>query len=277
MTEPNDYKTKYTLATDVGYSKHTNLKQRELPWYGLWNVILNEHFPMASAFLVAPQYPLWHLDDVDGEEDIDEEEVDDEPEDISLTLQDGDYPDGLTPIDQSFASLKISPKGVAPVDQSFNSLASFHGDKSRIPDFAVVYLSRTKGSKWKLSTKPYIPVIVEIKKWRQDKGATRQLKKMLALAQSDAEEQARYLFADNPHQNAVFAVAVCANWWKWVKITRANNPPPSTTGERDDPTWAPGSRKSLLEWSSYLEFGVGKSDVVFDKLVTKAKNKELWV
>jgi hypothetical protein len=83
MTEPNDYKAKYTMATDVGYSKLTNLKQRELPWYGLWNVILTQHFPVVSAFLVSPQYPLWHLDDVDGEV------VDDEAGDISLTLKNG--------------------------------------------------------------------------------------------------------------------------------------------------------------------------------------------
>ena len=255
MTEPNDYKTKYAMATDIGYSKFTNLKQRELPWYGLWNVVLTQHFPVASAFLVSPQYPLWHLDDVDGEV------VDDEPGDISLTLKEGD------PI----------PGGIVPADQSFASLASLHGDKSRIPDFAVVYLSRAEGGKWELSVKPCIPVIVEIKKWVRDRDATRELNRMFVIAQSDAEEQARYLFAENPHQNTVFAVAACANRWRWVKLTRANNPPPLTMGERDDPTWTPASSKFPPKWSDSLEFGVGKSDVVFDRLVNMAKNPELWV
>jgi hypothetical protein len=72
---------KYAMATKLGYSGITNLKQWELPWYGLWNIILTEHFPIASPFLVSPQYPLWHLDDID---------VDVEQEDLSFTLKAGD-------------------------------------------------------------------------------------------------------------------------------------------------------------------------------------------
>src|ERR1700683_2786789 len=93
--EPTTYKLKCAMATDLGYSAVTNSKQRELPWYGLWNIILTEHFPVASPFLVSPQYPVWHLDDVDGEM---------ETGDISLTLKPGDLiPGGIVPANQSSA------------------------------------------------------------------------------------------------------------------------------------------------------------------------------
>jgi hypothetical protein len=250
--EPTSYKTKYAMATNLGYSEITNSKQRELPWYGLWNVILTEHFPIASPFLVSPQYPLWHLDDVD---------VEVEPEDLSFTLKAGD------PI----------PGGIEPADQSFSSSASLHGDKSRIPDFAIVYLSSGVADSWELGVVPRVPLIVEIKKWVrcEDRRKNRaELRRMFVEAQSDAEEQARYLFADSL-QKSVLAVAACADQWKWAKLSRDNNPPPLTTGERDDPTWLPRVISSPT-WSSIMEFGTQKSDEALEKLVEGTKNKSAW-
>jgi uncharacterized circularly permuted ATP-grasp superfamily protein len=149
--------------------------------------------------------------------------------------------------------------------------------KQVIPDFAIIYLSSGMADSWELGVVPHVPLIIEIQKWVrcEDRWKNRaELCRMFVEAQSDAEEQACYLFTDSLQQS-VLTVAACTDQWKWAKLSRNNNPPLLTTGERDDPTWIPRVISSPT-WSSIMEFGMQKSDEALEKLVEGTKNKSVW-
>src|ERR1700735_3181810 len=119
MPRATTYESKCAMAINLGYSSITNAKQRELPWYGLWNAILTQHFALPSPFLVCPQYPVWHCDDVEGMVDDGEEESGD----TSLTLKPGDdIPGGIAPAGQLSAA------------ESITSNIYLHGEKHSVPD-----------------------------------------------------------------------------------------------------------------------------------------------
>ncbi|KAG1891731.1 uncharacterized protein F5891DRAFT_1210963 [Suillus fuscotomentosus] len=249
------------LGTSYAFSRKFNTRNLEHYWYPLWAQTLSDLVAKAPKLIVAPQFPIWFVDNHASQESLDEG---DDPEDIVETAQKKQDDLGTIEVENGAVNSSFLSKSTVPEKDA----------KEVVVDFAIIHLTPQKDDEeWKIA-EASVELLVEVKRSvsRGVEGDNLEAKvlEQLTKAQNDLKKQAAHLFLSDTNKQSIQTISAAGPYWSGTIIKRADV---QFTMQDLSADYEPGQGLSdtLLYWTIPVCIGSPESDACLDIIFNEFK------
>lgn len=274
---------KSLLGNAVAYSRFTNSRNVEDPWYIRWDSISHQLVYDIPNALVAPQFGLWLTpeDDSDGI-------AEDAPQNVGQS-HDITTPQVGPSTSASANGHSVTGASIPPGQaQSASAItAAVRKARTRVPDFSILLVDGQQQDDLPLESggievlDVIVGAIIEIKNYisrrvnRKDPSFKRKIATKVRNAQKDLLRQAAHLFINYPQQQDVIAIAAAGPHWTCAILERGHVINLMNAVRKEDRDYdsdeEAGARKP--DWRQSALLGAGPSNTMFHKVHRLLKEK----
>ncbi|KAG2133613.1 uncharacterized protein EDB93DRAFT_1254827 [Suillus bovinus] len=207
---------KTILGTSYARSRKFNSRNLEHYWYPLWAQTFSDLVANAPKLIVAPQFPIWFVDNHGSQQSQDDSE-DDGPEDMVEIAQTKQDDSGAIEAESGAVDSSVLSKLTVP-QRKANQV---------VVDFAIIHLmpQQEDDGEWEIAEASVV-LLVEVKRSVsrsvQDDNLDAKVLEQLTKAQNDLKKQAAHLFLSDENKQSIQVISAAGPYWSTTTINRAD-------------------------------------------------------